>query len=128
MKLPPWFRQAKAASKLSDHTHYRVGACIVYKGRVMSVGMNQNLKSHPLTRMFNEFQTIHGEVSAIIRLKNKKILKECKMVVYRENALGELAMARPCPTCLKILKFFNISRIAYTTDGGYAEEFLTKED
>lgn len=125
MKLPSWFRQAKAASKLSDHDHYRVGACIVYKGRVISVGVNQQLKCHPLTRMFNEFQSIHAEVSSIVRLKNKKILKECKMVVYRENALGELAMARPCPTCLKILKFFNISSIAYTTDGGYVEEILT---
>jgi cytidine deaminase len=75
--------------------------------------------------MFNSYQTIHGEVAAIVRLKNKKFLKDCKMVVYRENALGELAMARPCPTCLKILKFFNISSIAYTIDGGYAEESLT---
>ena len=125
MKLPSWFRQAKSASKLSDHTHYQMGACIVYKGRVISVGTNQRFKSHSLTRMYNEHQTIHSEVASIIRLKNKKILKDCKMVVYRENALGGLAMARPCPTCLKILKFFNISRIAYTTDGGYAEEILT---
>ena len=110
---------------MSDHPHYKVGACILYKNRVISVGFNQHLKSNPLTRLFNEHQTIHAEVSAIIRLKNKKILKECKMAVYREYATGEIAMARPCPTCLKILKFFNISGFIYTIHGGYAEEFLT---
>lgn len=128
MKLPIWFREAKRASECSDHDQYKIGACIVYKGRAISVGSNQRFKTNPLTRMFNQWQTIHGEVSAIVRLKNKKLLKDCKMVVYRENALGELAMARPCPTCLKILKFFNISSIAYTIQGGYAEEVLTKED
>lgn len=128
MKLPSIFREANRASKHSDHLKYKIGACIVYKGRVISVGVNQLFKSHPLTRMFHEEQTLHAEVSAIVRLKNKKLLKECKMVVYRENALGELAMARPCPTCLKILKFFNISSIAYTIDGGYAEEILTDEN
>jgi deoxycytidylate deaminase len=124
MKLPSYFREANRASKQSDHPHYKVGACIVYKGRVLSVGFNQILKNHPLTRMFNEHQSIHAEVSSIIRLKKKKILKECKMVVYREYANGELAMSRPCPTCIKILKFFGIKKIIYTTIDGYSQETI----
>lgn len=126
MSIPSYFREAKKASKSSDHPKFKVGACLVYKGRVLSIGFNQILKSHPLTRMFNEHQTIHAEVSAIVRLKNKELLPHCTMVVYREGAIGNLALAKPCPTCRKILKFFKINKIAYTTYGGYIEEFLTE--
>lgn len=126
MNIPSYFREAKKARASSDHPKFKVGACLLYKGRVVSIGFNQILKSHPLTRMFNEHQTIHAEVSAIVRCKNKDILKDCTMVVYREGALGNLALAKPCPTCRKILKFFKIRSIAYTIYGGYVEEFLTE--
>ncbi len=125
MKLPRIFRMAKKASELSDYSQYKVGSCILYKGKVISIGFNQHFKTHPLTRLFHEEQTIHAEVSSIIRLKNKEILKDCKIVVYRQHKDGELAMSRPCPTCIKILKFFKISQIAYTIPGGFAEETLT---
>lgn len=126
MTLPSYFREAKKARENSDHPQFKVGACLLYKGGVVSIGFNQILKSHPITRMFNEHQTIHAEVSAIVRLKNKKLLKDCTMVVYREGAKGNLALARPCPTCKKILKFFKIKKIAYTTYDGYVQEFLTE--
>jgi tRNA(Arg) A34 adenosine deaminase TadA len=123
--LPSYFRQAIKASSFSDH-RVKLGACVFVKGTPVSVGYNQRFKTHPLTRKFNEHQTIHAEVAAIIRIRNKSLLKGSTMVVFRgSNIDGSPLIAKPCPTCQSILKFFGISKVVYTTNGGYEEMDLT---
>src|SRR5689334_20028761 len=122
--LPSYFRHAIKASYCSD-SNIRLGACILIKGRAISIGFNQRFKTHPLIRKFHEYQTIHAEVSAILRIKDKSILKNATMVVYRESKDTKVPLlARPCDTCRKILNFFGIEKVIYTTNGSYQEEYL----
>jgi deoxycytidylate deaminase len=125
MDLPSLFRQAIVASRFSDHV-VKMGACVVVKGRVISTGFNQRFKTHPLIKKFHEHQTIHAEVSAILRTKNKDLLKDSIMVVYRERRdTKNPVLAKPCPTCQEIMKFFGVWKVIYTTDGGFDEMLLT---
>lgn len=123
MTLPSYFRMAKKAMFLSD-SRFRLGACIISKRKVVSIGFNQMLKHHPLTRKYDNFDGIHAEVSAILRLKNKSLLTNATIVVYRETKQGKPSLAKPCKVCQKIMKDFQISKAIYTTDQGFETLFL----
>jgi deoxycytidylate deaminase len=118
MTLPSYFRMAKKAMLLSD-SRFRLGACILLKRKVISIGFNQMLRSHPLVRKYDQFDAIHAEVSAILRLKNKELLIGSTVIVYRETKDGIPTLAKPCKVCQKILKEFGISKAIYTTDNGF---------
>lgn len=114
------FREAKRASLNSDH-NIRVGASLKVKGKTISVGFNQRFKTHPLTRKYHETQTIHAELSCLVRCKvaKRRELFGATLYVYRElRNTGVPAMAKPCKTCTEILKLYGVKKIVYTTDGG----------
>jgi cytidine deaminase len=123
MILPSYFRMAKKAMKLSD-SRFRLGACILSKRKVISIGFNQMLRHHPLVRKYDNFDGIHAEVSAILRLKNKNLLIDATMIVYRETKLGKQSLAKPCKVCQKIMKDFKMSKAIYTTETGFETLFL----
>ena len=59
----------------SDHIQHRHAAVIVKAGRVLSIGRNRN-KTHPDSVGVDEdgevfTKTIHAEMDAILRVKNK---------------------------------------------------------
>ncbi len=123
--LPSFFREAEKASHHSDHP-IKMGACVLLKGRTISVGFNQLFKTHPLIRKFHEHQRIHAEVSAILRLRNKELLKGATMVVYRaQKNTDNPLIAKPCPTCQDIMRFFGIVKVIYTTNGHFEDMDLT---
>ena len=124
MNLPNYFRLAKKASLNSVHI-IKLGACILSKNRVISVGFNQRFKTNPFIRKFDPHKTIHAEMSAIFRIKNKSLLKGATMVVYREkNEDKSIGMAKPCPVCQEIMKHYGFEKMIYTTDFGYMEEMI----
>lgn len=118
MKLK-FFEIAKAASKHSDHPAHKLGAVIVKGNKIISVGFNKN-KTH--TKSNHAWKRLHAEICAII--KTKEDLTGCNIYVYRETKLGNLGMARPCPSCLAAIQESGIKRICYTTDNGYTEEMV----
>lgn len=116
---------ARNASKSSDHHSHSLG-CAVFtrRGRVLSVGCNKLTRTHPLIKRFHAHRTIHAEMDAILSVRHKHDLNGTYLLVYRENKSGMLAMARPCDTCIAIIKLFGISRIFYTTEQGLKQEKL----
>lgn len=116
--LPPIFRMAKKAIRYST-SKYRLGSCILVNRKVVSIGFNQMLRTHPLVRKYDEFKAIHAEVSAILRLKNKDLLNGSTLVVYRETKNGTQELAKPCEVCQRIMKDFGISEVYYSTPDGY---------
>lgn len=126
-----FFKTAQSLSMLSDH-RCKIGCIIVDKHRVISSGHNSNTKCHPIqaqidTKHFNCFCTgkVHAETSAIIPLlKTKEDYSRATLYTYREHKDGTLAMARPCPRCMELIKQIGITKIKYTTDDGYATEYL----
>ena len=98
---------------------YRVTAIIYDKrGRVISVGQNSYIKTHPLQRHHAELVGmpeklyLHAEVSAITKCKN--IESAHKILVTRYNKRGEPVLAKPCPICFSAIKSTKIKHIEYT--------------
>ena len=128
-----FFTSAKSIAALSDH-RCKIGCIIVDKHRIISSGHNSNTKCHPLqakidTKFFNCFSTgkLHAETSAILPLlKNNEDYSRATIYTYREHADGSLANARPCARCMQLIKQLGITRVKYTTEDGYATEYLEK--
>ena len=126
------FRAAKSVSELSDHKQHKIGAVVVMKHRIISSGFNKNTKTHPLQKKYNQYRfsedsvhTCHAELSALLPLINDGTdLSNASVFVYREHKNGALACARPCKSCMKLIKDVGIRRIFYTTDNGDVREDL----
>ena len=66
---------------------------------------------------------IHAERAAIMKVKNKKILKECRIVIIRIDAQGNIIPAEPCSMCAKLLDKYKLTNI-----NTIKENRLTKVD
>lgn len=115
-----YFRIARGLSLEVDFRS-RIGTVIVKNKRIVSVGHNRPLKTHPMIRKYNEYKTIHAEIDCIIGY-NRDLLKDAIIYVYREHKDGSLAMSRPCNVCFQILKDIGITKVIYTTENGIKEE------
>lgn len=88
------------------------------KGRVLSIGKNSYVKTHPLQAQhankvgLPEKPFMHAEIHAITRLKN--LSKAHKISIFRYNKHGQPVNAAPCPICLSALKQANIKVIEHT--------------
>lgn len=112
-------------STLSGHK-FKIGAVIVRKGRILSSGCNQAFKTHTYINDHGEDfnKTVHAEICAIFRLKNRELLRGSTIVVYREKKDGSFARARPCPMCFELIRKYGIKKMQYTTDAGIEEEYV----
>ena len=127
-----FFRAAKAVSELSDHPNHKIGAVVVLKRRIVSSGFNTSNKTHPLQKQYNKYRfagdgnhQCHAELSALLPLIKSGVDLSCSSVfVYRSHKDGTLAMARPCKSCMALIKDCGIKRVFYTTETGYAQEYL----
>ena len=52
------------------------------------------------------------------KVKDWNKLKGCSIFVYRTNKNGQLAMAKPCDMCQKLIKYVGIKNMFYTTNDG----------
>ena len=126
-----FFKAAQAVSQLSDH-RVKIGCIIGDKHQINSSGHNSNTKCHSVqakldSKHFKCFCVgkVHAETDAIIPLLNmQRDFSGATLYTYRELKDGSLAMARPCSRCMELIKRLNISKIKYTTDDGYAVEYL----
>jgi deoxycytidylate deaminase len=54
--------------------------------------------------------TCHAEKDAILKIKDKNILKKCKIYIGRYK-YGTIETATPCSMCTKLLKKYGIKKI-----------------
>lgn len=128
-----FFNAAKEIAKLSDYPQHHLGCVAVLKNRIISSGYNTR-KSNPLQKKYNKYrfttdQTVHSchaETNALLPiLKNKDIDRSrIRIYLYRSHANGSLALSKPCPSCLAMLKDAGIKHIYYTTESSYVKEFI----
>ncbi len=125
-----YFKAAKAISALSDFPKVQIGCCAVYKHKIISSGCN-SIKTNPTQKRLNVYRfdadtpaTIHAELSCLLPLINRKDInfRDVSLYVYREYKNGELALARPCPSCMKLITELGIRHIYYTNFGGFSHE------
>ncbi len=62
----------------------------------------------------NKYST-HAEKDAIQKVKNKNILKDCKIYIiklkYTDDGTEEIKQAIPCDMCTKLLKKYGVTKI-----------------
>lgn len=93
---------------------------IIYdkRGRVLSVGQNSYVKTHPLqahhaSRVgLAEKQFLHAEVAAIVRCRDLK--RAHKIVITRFNKRGDPVLAKPCAVCESAILASGIPNISHT--------------
>lgn len=125
MNIPKLMAMAREASLKSDHHSFKLGAVLCDKrGRPISVGTNWLTKTHPLIRRYNLHKTLHAELAAIFGVRHKTDLKDSKIFVYRELNSGKLGLAKPCETCVQIMRLYKIKEMWYTTENGVVREKL----
>lgn len=115
-------RKLQTLRKQSNHIQHKLSALILYKGRPVSFGVNDQVKTHPEIKKYSQVKTMHAEMAAIFRMKDKEILKDCEVIVYREDRAGNMANSRPCEVCQAMFRDYGIKKVTYTTSSGWKEE------
>lgn len=118
------FNLAKRASIGALHEQFKIGALITVKNVPIGCGFNDQIKTHPLMKRYDPHKTIHAELSAILKVKDKSLLNGATMTVFRETKDGVFANSRPCEACQKILKKYGFSEMIYTIENGWKKESL----
>ena len=94
---------------------------IIYdkRGNILSIGKNSYVKSHTIQAKYakkvgkHEAIYLHAEIHAITRCSNLKDAH--KIAVFRYNADGTPANAKPCPICEAAIRdMTNIKFIEHT--------------
>lgn len=110
----------------------KVGASVYLGNKFISKGVNSN-KTHTSVPRFNEVlefdkpPVLHAEMSALIRASkviSHKDFKHCTLYVARKLNCDGYGLARPCRACQEAIKLFGISKVIYTTENGYAIEYI----
>ena len=133
-KKQRFFEIAKQISLMSSFSikNVKIGCIIVSKKKhIISSGYNntrqyvlntRNQVNHKRTNSF-----IHAEIDAITSISEsyfyaKHYLLDAEVYLYREDANGNLACSRPCPSCMAELKKLGIKKIHYTDTNGFFSE------
>ena len=125
------FNIARNVSDMSDFSRVKIGCVLACGNKIIGSGFNCE-KTHPLQAIYNSERfeggeaKLHAETHAIIPLLKKNIdWKNVQIYVFRdkkEDGKRVISMARPCKSCMKMIKDIGIKDIYYTTEDGYAHE------
>lgn len=125
-----FFRAAEAISELSDSARAQIGCVVALKHRIVSSGYSSGTKCYPIQfgielHRFGEDSNhrgkVHAEIHALLPLlKQHADLSRADVYVVRRRKDGSLAMARPCPGCISLLKENGLRRAYFSTNTGFS--------
>ncbi len=99
--------------------NFRLGAVLVYKKKILTAKCN-SYKTHPKVCRYYLWPTLHAEAAAILSLG----LDNCEgtsLFVLRILKNKDIAMAKPCSCCMKLILSVGIKNIFFTTSEGYRQ-------
>lgn len=132
-RINHYFNLARNACYYSDFMKARLGAVLIYKGKVMSVGWNST-KTSPLQKSLNKFRhyeldcgaahhTLHAEVSCLTKARDLDIdWGRASIFIYRVKKDGSSGLAKPCKGCQALIKSMGIKNIYFSTENGWGYE------
>lgn len=88
------------------------------RGRVLSVGKNSYVKTHPLQAKYAmkaglpDKLFLHAEIAAIVKCRD--LSKAYRIEVVRVGKNGDLLLAKPCPVCQSAIMASGIKIIEHT--------------
>lgn len=114
----------RVAEDVAPVSNAKIAAAIVYKGSIVSIGVN-SYKSDPLQAKYSKNHHaiyLHAEIAAI--KKAKKVLTTDELaraslyIVRRKTHNGLLCdgLAKPCAGCQRAIDTYKISKVYYTND------------
>ena len=123
----------KIDSANSDYSvQHRHAAIIVKSGRVLSSGVNR-IKTHPDAVIEAEdgeiiCKSVHAEMDAILKVKNKEQLKGATIYVARKGRLDQVGMSLPCSMCQRNLVKYGFRKAVFTTEHDHGVIYFGDEE
>lgn len=130
-----FFEQARRTALQSDFKT-KIGAVAVYGGKVIASAASSE-KTSPLQMKYNRFRDfaidcadclpkVHAEIALVNKLRKMDGVdfKRVTVYIFRICKSREMGMARCCPGCMKALEDLGVRMIAYSTDRGFAKEWI----
>jgi len=111
------------AEDVEPVSNARLAAMVVYKNKMISIGINQK-KSHPFAAKYSKNPDaiyLHAEASAILAAKKRLSETEMKKatliicrVKYDKKKNVSFGIAKPCSGCQKCIEDHGIKNVIYT--------------
>lgn len=103
---------------MAQKKHHITAVIYDKRGKVLSVGQNSFIKTHPLQAFhankvnLPEKQYLHAEVAALVKCRD--LSKAHSIFVARYSADGVPVLAKPCAICMSALRAAGIKIINHT--------------
>lgn len=127
-----FFRAADVVSSLSDHKQTHLGCILVDKHRIISSGYNSSTRCSPLQKQIDVARfgdpdkhkgPVHAETACLLPLIRQGYdMTRSDLYIVRRHKNGSLALSRPCPGCMSLLRANGVRRVFYSIEGGYSME------
>lgn len=127
-----FFRAADAVASLSDHNQTKLGCVLVDKHRIVSSGHNSSTRCSPLQKKMDVSRfgspdqhkgLVHAETACLLPLIRQGYdMSRSDLYIIRRHRNGSLALSRPCPGCMSLLRAVGVKRAYFSVEGGYAME------
>lgn len=127
-----FFRAADAIASLSDHNQAKLGCVLVDKHRIVSSGHNSSTRCSSLQKQMDTSRfglsdkhrgPVHAETACLLPLIRQGYdMTRSDLYIIRHHKNGSLALARPCPGCMSLLRANGVRRVFFSVEGGYAVE------
>ena len=129
-----FFRAADAVSTLSDHKQTHLGCILVDKDRIISSGYNSSTRCSPLQKQIDVARfgdpdkhkgPVHAETACLLPLIRQGYdMTRSDLYIVRRHKNGSLALSRPCPGCMSLLRANGVRRVFFSVEDGYSVERL----
>lgn len=131
-KQQSFFRAADAVASLSDHKQTKLGCVLVDKHRIVSSGHNSSTRCSPLQKQMDTAKfgfpdqhkgLVHAETACLLPLIRQGYdMSRSDLYIVRRHRNGSLAISRPCPGCMSLLRASGVRRVFFSVEGGFSEE------
>lgn len=131
-KQQSFFRVADAVASLSDHKQTKLGCVLVDKHRIISSGHNSSTRCSPLQKQMDTARfgfpdqhkgLVHAETACLLPLIRQGYdMSRSDLYIVRRHKNGSLALSRPCPGCMSLLRASGVRRVFFSVEGGFSEE------
>jgi deoxycytidylate deaminase len=97
--------------------HSKHFSFLVERNKIISMGWNRSFDTHPLAKRFgHRFNCVHSELDCILNFPYPFPHLSYYTLINIRLVGTEFRMAKPCLKCEKMLDFFGISDIIYSTN------------
>lgn len=126
------FQAADAVASLSDHRQAKLGCILVSGHRILSSGHNSSTRCSSFQKQMDTARfgfpdqhkgTVHAETACLLPFIRQGIdVSGSDIYLSRRHRDGSLALSRPCPGCMSLLRAVGVKRAYFSVEGGYAME------